>query len=49
MGRGGLAKIGAEDAVVFENDGTFGTGDFDAAGIARIGGGGGVEDAESAG
>src|SRR5260370_3833999 len=44
----GVSEIGGDDAVVFENDGSFGAGDFDAAGIAGIGGGGGVENAQGA-
>ncbi len=42
------AKISGDDAVVFDDDCAFGAGDFDTAGIAGIGGSGGVEDAESA-
>src|ERR1700732_4863348 len=39
----GVSEIGGDDAVVFEDDGAFGAGDFDAAGVAGIGGGGGVK------
>src|SRR6266481_504044 len=44
----GVSEIGGEDAVVFENYGTLGAGDFDAARVAGIGGGGGVENTQSA-
>jgi len=39
----GVLEIGGDDAVVFEDDGAFGAGNFDASGKAGIGGGGGVE------
>src|SRR5580704_12137077 len=50
FGGGGwdVSEIGGEDAVVFEDDGAFGAGDFDAAGVAGIGGGGGVKYAQGA-
>jgi hypothetical protein len=50
--RGGLggsasaAETIGDDAVMFEDDGAFGAGDFDAARVARVRGGGGVENAE---
>jgi len=48
-GRGwGVSQTGFDDAVVLEDDGAFRAGDFNAAGIAGIGGGGSVEDAENA-
>jgi len=45
FGGGGwsVSEIGGDDAVVLENDCAFGAGDFDAAWVAGIGGGGGVE------
>jgi len=43
-----VAEIGGGDAVVLEDDGAFGAGDFNTAGIARIGGGSDVENAECA-
>ena len=46
-GGGGFAEIRGDDAVVFEDDGAFGAGDFDAARVAGIGGCGGVKSAES--
>ena len=50
FGGGGwdVSEIGGDDAVVFEDDGAFGAGDFDAAGVAGIGGGGGVKYAQGA-
>src|SRR5260370_15031255 len=49
FGSGGSAsEIGGDDAVVLEDDGDFSAGDFDAAGVAGIGGGGRVENAEGA-
>lgn len=42
------AEIGGDDAVMFEDDGAFGAGDFDAARIAGVGGRGGVENSERA-
>src|SRR5258708_33009346 len=36
----GASEIGCEDAVVLEDDGAFGAGDLNAAGVAGIGGGG---------
>jgi hypothetical protein len=44
----GVSEIGGEDAVVLENYGALGAGDFDAARVAGIGGGGGVENAQRA-
>ena len=43
-----MAQAGGDDAVVFEDDGAFGAGNLDAARIAGIGGGGDVQDAQSA-
>jgi len=50
-GRGGSARVaetGGDDAVVLEDDGAFGAGDFDAARVAGIGGSSDMENAESA-
>src|SRR5712692_3962886 len=44
--RKGIAEIGGDDAIVFEDDGAFGAGDFDAARVAGIRGGGGEERAD---
>src|SRR5713101_5000023 len=41
-----IAEIGGDDAIVFEDDGTFGAGDFDAARVAGIRGGGDEERAD---
>src|SRR6266699_3290709 len=43
-----VSEIGFDDAVVLEDNGALGAGDFNAARVAGIGGGGGVEDAEGA-
>src|SRR6266403_3435200 len=43
-----VTEIGGDDAVVLEDDGAFGAGNFDAARIAGIGGGSGVENAQGA-
>src|SRR5712672_1829907 len=45
---GSVLKMGSDNAVVFEGDGAGGAGDFDAAGVARVSGGGGVKNAKSA-
>src|SRR6266699_3480139 len=42
------SEFGGDDAVVLEHDGALGAGDFDAAGIAGISGGGSVENAQGA-
>src|SRR4029077_4546562 len=42
----GVAEIGGNDAVVFEDDRAFGAGDFDAAGVTGISGGRGMENSE---
>src|ERR1700757_1203710 len=47
-GSASVAEMGGDDAVVLEDDGAFGAGDFDAARVARIRGGGGMENAEGA-
>jgi hypothetical protein len=44
-GDGSVSEIGGDDAVVLKNDGAFRAGEFDAAGVAGIGGGSGVENA----
>lgn len=44
----GVPEISGDDAVVLENDGAFRAGDFDAARIAGISGGGSVENAQGA-
>src|SRR3954469_4475014 len=40
VGRGST-EVGGDDGVMLENDGAFGAGDFEAAGVAGISGGGG--------
>jgi len=45
---GSASEIRGDDAVVLEDDGAFGAGDFDATGVAGVGCGGDVEDAEGA-
>jgi len=47
-GSRGATEIGGDDAVVFEDDGAFGAGDFDATGVAGVGGSGGLKNAEGA-
>src|SRR5712664_782448 len=47
VGRG-IAQVGGYDAVVLEDYGAFGAGDFEAARVAGIGGGGGEERADGA-
>src|SRR5260370_16475547 len=44
----GVSEVGFDDAVVLENDGAFGAGNFDAARVAGIGGGSSVGDGEGA-
>ena len=44
----GIAEIGADDAVVLEDDIAFGAGNFDAARIAGMGGSGDMENAKGA-
>src|SRR6266849_2829214 len=43
-----IAQVGGDDAVVLEDYGAFGAGDFEAARVAGIGGGGGEERADGA-
>ncbi len=43
-----IAQVGGDDAIVLEDCGAFGAGDFEAARIAGIGGGGGEERADGA-
>ena len=45
---GRVAEIGGDDAVVFEDYGAFGAGDFKAAWVPGIGGGGGEKRADRA-
>ena len=47
-GRASVAEISCDDAVMLEDDGAFGAGDFDAARVAGIGGSRGMENAECA-
>ena len=44
-GVGSVSEVGGDDAVVFENDRAFGAGEFNAAGVAGIGSGAGLEKA----
>src|SRR6266478_6682791 len=46
--RGRIAEVGRDDAVVLEDYGAFSASDFEAARVARIGGGGGEERADRA-
>src|SRR6266849_1217 len=43
-----IAQVGGDDAVVLEDYGAFGAGDFEAAGVTGIGGGGGEQRADGA-